>query len=62
MTVKGNVFKNKREAMEDPHIAATKKTLPDQFEARRAKKKASRERNFTRSQGVIPAVVPKDLG
>ncbi|KAG5060685.1 hypothetical protein JHK87_001714 [Glycine soja] len=42
MKVKGNVFKNKRAEK------AREKTLSDQFEAKRAKNKASRERKLAR--------------
>ncbi|KAF5752178.1 hypothetical protein HS088_TW01G00085 [Tripterygium wilfordii] len=48
MKVKGNVFKNKRVLMESIHKSkaekAREKTLSDQFDAKHAKNKASRER------------------
>ncbi|CAI9108883.1 OLC1v1008584C1 [Oldenlandia corymbosa var. corymbosa] len=54
MKVKGNVFKNKSVLLESIHKTkaekAREKTLSNQFEAKRAKNKASRERKITRRE------------
>eukprot|EP00195_Chlamydomonas_chlamydogama_P006962 CAMPEP_0202890770 /NCGR_PEP_ID=MMETSP1392-20130828/1075_1 /ASSEMBLY_ACC=CAM_ASM_000868 /TAXON_ID=225041 /ORGANISM="Chlamydomonas chlamydogama, Strain SAG 11-48b" /LENGTH=200 /DNA_ID=CAMNT_0049574405 /DNA_START=65 /DNA_END=667 /DNA_ORIENTATION=- len=54
MKVKGNVFKNKRVLMEAVHKQKAEKvrekTIQDQFEARRAKNKATRERKAARRE------------
>jgi len=54
MKVKGNVFKNKRVLIEAVHKQKAEKVrekaIADQFEARRAKNKASRERKLARRE------------
>ena len=60
MQVKGNNFKNKRVLMEAIHRQKAEKirekAISDQFEARRAKNKVSRERKLQRRETRLAGV------
>lgn len=60
LQVKGNVFKNKRVLIEAVHKQKAEKirekAIADQFEARRAKNKATRERKAQRREERLSSV------
>ncbi len=62
MQVKGNVYKNKRVLMEAIHKQKAEKirekAIADQFEARRAKNKTTRERKIARREERLTSVRP----
>lgn len=66
LQVKGNVYKNKRVLMDAVHKQKAEKvrekTIADQFEARRAKGKAARERKAARRVERLAAVSAVHVG
>lgn len=64
LQVKGNVFKNKRVLIEAVHKQKAEKVrekaIADQFEARRAKNKATRERKAQRREERLSSVSTRD--